>query len=366
MMKVFFITRENRDLAGARVRCYGLANELAKSGIETEVFSFPLQLGAKCGEKEFEMSLGRKLKYNLQAFQYLKKRVSADDVIFMQRLNYHTLAPFLISWLGKRKFIFDCDDWNIREDPVYHFGFYPSSKMEYFTRKLAGYADACIAASSFLKEYLSRFNQKVYYLPTGVDTQLFCPASKNNDGRRIIFSWMGTVYHPEMGDNLRFILDVFMSLAEKHSNIFLSLAGVGRYFKEVTGQLGTLKYKERIINEGWISPERIPAYLEKIDVGLLPLVQNTRFNLAKSPTKLFEYMASGRPIVASDIPSIREILNIGNAVFVRPDDAEDLARGVKELLADKNLAEKISRQALEDVKAYTWDSRAKLILDFIK
>lgn len=111
----------------------------------------------------------------------------------------------------------------------------------------------------------------------------------------------------------------------------------------------------------------IPYYLKAADVLVLPNTAKEEIsNIYTSPMKLFEYMASGRPIVASDIPSIREILNIDNAVFVHPDEAGDLARGVKDLLADKNLADKISRQALEDIKAYTWDSRAKLILDFIK
>lgn len=348
-MKVFFFTREDNNLSGARVRCYGLAAELSKYGIDAEVFSFARQLGAKCGEKEFEMGLIRKIKYNIRAFRYLRKRIDADSVIFMQRLNYHTFAPLLISWLGRRKFIFDCDDWNIRENPTYHFGFYPSSKMEYLTRKLARYSNACIAASGFLKEYLSRFNPKVYYLPTGVDTRMFSQESGDKNGSRVVFSWIGTAYHPEMGQNLSFLLDIFAALSEKHSNIYLSLAGEGRYFNEVISRLDTFKYKERVINEGWIPPERIPAYLAKIDIGLLPLIQNTKFNLAKSPTKLFEYMAMAKSTVSSNIGEAKTVIHDALNGFLAKDKEEFMLK-MDKLIIDPVLRTRMGALARSNVE----------------
>lgn len=348
-MKVLFCTREDRHLSGARVRCYGLAAELSKYGIEAEVFSFAQQLGAKCGEREFEMGWARKIIYNVRAWRYLKKRMGPDTVIFMQRLNYHSLAPWFISWLGKRKFIFDCDDWNMREDPVYYFGFFPSSKMEYFTRKLARYADACIASSDYLKEYLSVFNQKVYYLPTGVNTQIFSPQPKPSKDSRIIFSWIGTAYHPEMAENLRFILEAFAVLAEKHDNIFLSLAGEGKYFSQLISQLNNFKYKERVVNEGWIAPEQVPAYLSGIDIGLLPLIQNTKFNLAKSPTKLFEYMAMAKATVSSKIGEAGQVIQDGLNGFLAQDKEEFIAK-MDKLIFDPALRIQLGIQARRNVE----------------
>ena len=81
--------------------------------------------------------------------------------------------------------------------------------------------------------------------------------------------------------------------------------------------------------------------------------------------KLFEYMASGRPIVASNIPSIAEILNKDNAILVDPDNPEELASGIKQHLVNSDLAEKIAKQAYQDGRQYTWEERAKRISDFI-
>ncbi len=110
----------------------------------------------------------------------------------------------------------------------------------------------------------------------------------------------------------------------------------------------------------------IPLYLKAADALVLPNVPATRESeFETSPIKLFEYMASGTPIVASDLPSIREILNESNAVLVEPDNAKALAEGIKKILNDEGLAGKISRQAFADVQKHTWQKRAERILRFL-
>jgi glycosyltransferase involved in cell wall biosynthesis len=81
--------------------------------------------------------------------------------------------------------------------------------------------------------------------------------------------------------------------------------------------------------------------------------------------KLFEYMAADRPILASDLPSIREILDENNATFFKPDDSKDLSEKVKYVLSNPESTEKRTRQAKEDVKNYTWQKRAEKIMEFL-
>ena len=348
-MKVIFITREGYNLSGARVRCYNFARELNKYGVDTKVFSFGDNLGAKYGEKEFEMPLREKIRYNVKAFNFLFKE-EKNIIFYMQRLNYHTLAPFLISLLKRNKFIFDCDDWNIRENPVYYLGFLPTSKMEFLTRLIAKYADICIAASVFLKDYLSKFNKKVYYIPTGVDTEIFKPKGVlREDNDNIKLCWIGTVYHKDVYVNLKFIIDSFIFLAKKYKNIFLTLAGEGRYFERIKEEVKNNPWKERINVNSWIHPNKVPVYLDGIDIGLLPLIQTTKFNKSKSPTRLFEYMATAKPTVSSRIGEAAEIIQDGENGFLAK-TKEEFMEKMQRLIEDSDLRQRMGEKARETVE----------------
>jgi glycosyltransferase involved in cell wall biosynthesis len=110
----------------------------------------------------------------------------------------------------------------------------------------------------------------------------------------------------------------------------------------------------------------ISKYLAAADVLVLPNSAKKKISRSyTSPMKLFEYMASGRPIVASGIPSITEVLNEQNAILVESDDAAALADGIKRALSDNNLADAISKRAYNEAKQYDWNVRARRIMDFL-
>jgi len=69
--------------------------------------------------------------------------------------------------------------------------------------------------------------------------------------------------------------------------------------------------------------------------------------------------------VASDLPSFREILNEKNSILVESDNPQAMAEGIKKALNDAEFSTKISEQAHKDVQKYSWDNRAKSILEFI-
>jgi glycosyltransferase involved in cell wall biosynthesis len=76
-------------------------------------------------------------------------------------------------------------------------------------------------------------------------------------------------------------------------------------------------------------------------------------------------MASGTPIVASDLPSLREVLRHNeNAILVEADDAKVLANGITLLLNDRALADRLAAAARKDVEAMTWAARAQQVIRF--
>jgi glycosyltransferase involved in cell wall biosynthesis len=104
----------------------------------------------------------------------------------------------------------------------------------------------------------------------------------------------------------------------------------------------------------------MPLWQRAADVIVLPNTAKEEISAHyTSPMKLFEYMASGTPIVASDIPSIREVTGDDRAVLVEPDSPEALASGIRVALS--SMSQK-SRLAKEWVMNHTWQERARRIL----
>ena len=127
--------------------------------------------------------------------------------------------------------------------------------------------------------------------------------------------------------------------------------------ESVSRELGVA---DRVTFTGFVPPTQVREHLARAAVAVLPLPDNPMARLFTSPLKLFEYMAAGVPIVASDLPSIREVLRDGeNALLVAPGDPEALARGIDRLLSDRALAARLAGEARKDVAQYTWNHRAQ-------
>ncbi len=124
---------------------------------------------------------------------------------------------------------------------------------------------------------------------------------------------------------------------------------------------------KNIAFKGFLPHELIPEYLCACDFLILPNSGKHPHSKDTSPMKLFEYMASGKPIIASDIPAFKDILqNRKNALLVTPDSSEAIAAGILELIENQELALNLSETARSDSSRYSWHQRANDILEHFK
>lgn len=161
------------------------------------------------------------------------------------------------------------------------------------------------------------------------------------------------------------IMDIAKAFAGDSRVLFALVGGTEKDIKKYQ----TIIKKEDLSNVlliGYKKQGEIPDYLSSADVLLLPNIpiseESERYT---SPIKLFEYMASRKPIIASDMPSIREILNPGNSVLAVPGKASSFAQGIAKVIGNKEIAESIITRAFSDVQNYTWEKRAQKILYFL-
>lgn len=117
---------------------------------------------------------------------------------------------------------------------------------------------------------------------------------------------------------------------------------------------------ERVTFTGLVEPAKVPDHLARAMILVLPNPPSPISTHFTSPLKLFEYMAAGRAIVASDLPSIREVLTDNEqALLVEPGNPDALARAIEQLFSKRALAEKLARAAYVEAPKYTWAKRAE-------
>jgi len=121
-----------------------------------------------------------------------------------------------------------------------------------------------------------------------------------------------------------------------------------------------LGVEARVTFTGHLPPSDVPGVLAQADVLALPNPASAISTHATSPLKLFEYMAAGRAIVASNLPAIREVLTHDtNALLVAPGDPGALAAAIRRLAGDPALRETLASAARTAVAEYSWDRRAE-------
>lgn len=127
-------------------------------------------------------------------------------------------------------------------------------------------------------------------------------------------------------------------------------------------------YPSNLLVYGFLQHQDAIAVMRAMDVLLLPnppimvLDKGDDIGRYTSPMKLFEYMASNRPIIASDIPAVKEILDKECAELVDHDDKEGWIGAIASLMQDKKKSRFLAEKAFERVKMHTFDARVTLVM----
>ena len=116
---------------------------------------------------------------------------------------------------------------------------------------------------------------------------------------------------------------------------------------------------------GQVPHKTVADELQSACIAVLPNRDDpdSRFT---SPIKLFEYMAAGCAIVASDLPALRDVLADDEAVWVRPGDPSSLAAGIRQLATDPALTRGLGQRAREKARGYTWRNRAERLAELLR
>lgn len=118
--------------------------------------------------------------------------------------------------------------------------------------------------------------------------------------------------------------------------------------------------------DGFIAPKDVRDYLSAADLGIVPNRSKPAISAKyTSPLKVFEAMDAGLPLVVSDLPSLREILDDTEACYCAADDSAALGRAIAKVMGDEGLRASMSAKMNARAEDHSWDARAKRILDWM-
>lgn len=162
-------------------------------------------------------------------------------------------------------------------------------------------------------------------------------------------------------------IDVIEGLARRLPNVAFHIVGGDE--KSVAEARARNAGLTNLVFHGFVAPRETAAFRSSCDVLLAPYQRQVFLSGERetsawmSPLKVFEYMASGKPIVCSDLPVLHEVLHHeGNCLFCPPDDIDAWVAALARLKADGALRDRLAEGARRDFEEnYTWVGRARRI-----
>jgi glycosyltransferase involved in cell wall biosynthesis len=251
----------------------------------------------------------------------------------------------------------------------YHYpGIEPELLMKIKEQEIATLhlSDAIICPSRVTRDYIASLGldpKRVTVIPNGVSPSDFSPSPlPARDGRIPTLLYIGTLADWQ---GLDVLIKALPKILEKHpAQLRIVGRGRSRQRKLLAKYIRKLGLVDNVIVQPAVPHHEVPALIAEADICVAPLGLNDR-NVTQGacPIKVLEYMAAGRPLLASNMPIVRELVREDvDALLFSPNDPEDLARQALALLNDFDLSKRLAESAAERVLTkFTWhESQKKL------
>lgn len=357
-MKVLHITPYFYPIqAGAELYVYEVAKYLVKKNYEVSV------LTKHFGNlTDFELIDGIKV-YRVRSLDIPKLR---SFIAFMPMLNKalrleydfihaHITYPsaiiaYIINKIKKTPYIVTCQGDELLD--------YPESKELKYIKPILELALKnaskihCIS-NAIKNSLINNFNiskSKIEVIPNGVDLKKFRPTAKINLKEKFNAEFiLINVSRLSPKNNIEKTIEAFKLVSKKHKNIKYLIVGEGKEKKNLKKLIDKLNLGSDVILMGWIRHDELPAYIAGSDAFI-------RTSITEGLGIVFlEAMACGTPVIASRVHGILDIVeDYKTGLLVDPNDVNQIAKKIAEIIEDESLRERLSRNGINFVKNFEW------------
>lgn len=220
-----------------------------------------------------------------------------------------------------------------------------------------------IIISDYLEKHVMQVapNTPTLKIPILVDTDLFTKKEPDrnqfNQGSGIgnddiLLAYVGGIWKQEGVGNLVLAFSKLIKLHPKVKLLIAGQLGKSELHDDVEKIVDDNNLREHVILTGLVDTNTVLAIYQNADIMVLPQIQH-EFNKAGLPTKLAEYAAMAKPIVATSVGDVPVYFKNGyNALICTPSNPEDLFQALKKLIEDKELRDKLGENALNTALEY--------------
>lgn len=358
-------------------RVHHLVRFLRSKGIDVRVIDIPIPFGTK--EKGLASYLKKVLTFpksgalnshgsvvhfpslSLKTEGNLRSLMSAlglAQALILAKISLRTWKYDIVIATGPfagfvAMFIAEPETYVIYEDTDFWGGMSKGKLQGFVVSLLENYclkkARLVISCSKFLSEKSRRFNPRTIFISNGVDVASYYGQRKLPPNPTLVYvgsisEWAG----------IDIVLEAMPQLIKKFSGITLKVCGVGPKRPEYERYLKDKGLEEHVSFLGKLPYDELPNQLLSSHVGIA-MLRPQRFSVFASPLKIFEYMAAGLPIVATDVGETRRIISESGAGICVGWNLNEFVDAVEKLLIDRKLWLKCHENGLRYVKKYDWN-----------
>lgn len=216
------------------------------------------------------------------------------------------------------------------------------------------HADAMVAVSPGVKDYLETFaaaKGRVYVIANGVDLARFASAASQNAEKFLhrpsdyvatpVLGFLGTLkpWHGVSG-----LVQAWSLLRRRGYPLNLLIVGDGPQHAALSEEIAQQGLSEFVHFTGAVAPEQVPEWLARMDIAVAPYPNLDGFYF--SPLKIYEYMAAGLPIIATQVGHLSTVIENGyNGILVEADNPQNMAEGIARLLDNPSEAQQLGANA---------------------
>lgn len=361
------------------IRIVSIAREFTDMGHEVKLAYCPLFINEEKWAFDLKnieiISLNRKvglrsLFYNIHK---IKEAAKWADIIHFQKCFHYISIPALIcGWFLNKPLHYDWDDWE--EKIWYHsnrksihtiiFGNF----IKLLERIIPVLVDTVSISSLELEKLCISFGvqrNRIFKAPVGANLKKFNPAISGEEikikyhlEKKNIILYLGQLHG---GQYVNIFIEAANLVLLEHPDTVFLIIGQGYRLNQLRELVARLGIEGSIIFTGSIPHSLVPGYIATSDI-CVACFENNELTVCKSPLKVVEYLASGKPIVASSVGEIPNM--VGDAgLLVEPGNHRLLAEAIVNLIRDPQLRQKMAFAARQRAEIrYNWEKTSKNLL----